>query len=117
VYKTTKLTMLAVKSEEVVLPHQALLVRVCGNGLRNENEIINEETEIHMHNTTPDVVHFCRRPEVISRTRTYHGSWSDDKMQEVDREMDQFREEMNRNRERIQEADAQCRRETATPVV
>jgi hypothetical protein len=46
----------------LVLPHQALMVRVCGKGVKDEVEIEDEETEIHMHNTTPDIVHYVLRP-------------------------------------------------------
>jgi hypothetical protein len=38
------------------------MVRVCGKGVKDEVEIEDEETEIHMHNTTPDIVHYVLRP-------------------------------------------------------
>lgn len=113
VYKTTPCTLLAMKMKEteMVLPNQALLVRVCGNGLKNGNEIVDEETEIHMHNTTPDVVHFFMRSEVISRTSTHHGSWSNEKMKEIDDMTTQFNEKMKQCKENINEADTRVRQE------
>lgn len=72
VLKTCRSTVALSQRQAVELPSQSLMFRVSGRGVQDGNVITDETTEMHIHNTAPDMPFLCNQSEIVSRVPTRH---------------------------------------------